>query len=63
MTHAASAIESGQLKPLQLEVGAERYADLYLILTDGELARPGVQKLAAMIKEAVRGAKQHDQLE
>jgi DNA-binding transcriptional LysR family regulator len=63
MTHAASAIEAGQLKPLQLEVGAERYADLYLILTDGELARPGVQKLAAMIKEAVRGAKQHDQLE
>ncbi|MET4001145.1 LysR family transcriptional regulator [Marinobacterium sp. MBR-109] len=63
MTHAADAIEAGLLKPLQLETGAERYADLYLILTDGELARPGVKKLAAMIKEAVHGAQRQDRLE
>lgn len=63
LTHAAEAINAGLLKPLPLETGTERFADLHLILTDGELARPGVKKLASMIKDAVHGADTSKRLE
>lgn len=62
MTHAADAIANGSLKPLALETGNTRYADLYLILTDGEMARPGVKKLAGMIKDSVNGAVAQERL-
>lgn len=62
LTHVSDALKTGLLKPLALETGAIRYADLYLILTDGELARPGVKKLAYLIKDAVNGDDINDAL-
>ncbi len=47
-------LQQGLLKSLVLESGAERYADLYLILRDGHLASPGVKRLAELIHEQVR---------
>jgi DNA-binding transcriptional LysR family regulator len=47
-------LERGELKPLPLASGAERYADLYLILRDADLASPGVRRLAGLIHKAVK---------
>ena len=44
-------LERGELKPLPLREGAERFADVYLILADREFAGPGVQRLAEIIRE------------
>lgn len=47
-------LDQGLLKPLPLESGAERYAELYLVLRDAHLASPGVRHLADLIREEVR---------
>jgi DNA-binding transcriptional LysR family regulator len=44
-------LERGELAPLPLREGAERFAEVYLILADREFAGPGVQRLAALIRE------------
>lgn len=46
-------LASGALKPLPLREGAERFAELYLILADRDYAGPGVLRLAELIREAV----------
>lgn len=48
-------IDQGLLRPLDLNEGATRSAELYLILTDGEYATQGVRRLAECIKEALSG--------
>lgn len=52
-TRARDLLDQGLLKPLPLQKGAERWHEIYLIMTDGELARPGIKKLADMIKQRV----------
>lgn len=54
-TRISPQLTSGNLKPLPLGSRTERSVELYLILTDGELARPGVRKLATMIKNKAHG--------
>jgi DNA-binding transcriptional LysR family regulator len=46
-------LRAGTLKPLPLEAGSERYADLYLVFADREHAGPGTMRLAQIIREAV----------
>src|ERR1700722_13372404 len=43
----------GQLKPLPLREGGERFGDLYLVFADRDYAGPGAQRLAAIIREHV----------
>lgn len=47
-------LESGLLKPLPMEHGAEQYAELYLVYADPESAGPGLRHLAGLLQEAVR---------
>jgi DNA-binding transcriptional LysR family regulator len=46
-------LAAGTLQPLPLGESAERYAQLYLVIPDTELAGPGVLCLAKMLREAV----------
>src|SRR6266700_6090128 len=46
-------LERGQLKPLPLREGAERFADLYLVFADRDYAGPGALRLAQIIREDV----------
>ena len=46
-------LAQGLLKPLPLGEGGERYAQLYLVVPDRELAGPGVTRLATIVREAV----------
>jgi DNA-binding transcriptional LysR family regulator len=46
-------LEAGILKPLPLQDGGERYAQLYLIYADREAAGPGVIRLGQIIREQV----------
>lgn len=46
-------LASGALRQLQLETGAERYADLYLAFADRDCASPGVLRLAELLQRAV----------
>ncbi len=46
-------LAAGTLKPLPLAEGAERFADLYLIVADRDAAGPGTLRLAAILREAV----------
>ncbi len=46
-------LATGTLKPLPLKDGSERYATMYLILADPDIAGPGTQYLAQLIQEAV----------
>jgi len=46
-------LEQGILAPLNLKEGATRSAELYLILTDGEYATPGVKRLARCIRDCL----------
>ena len=46
-------MREGTLKPLPLKEGAERYAELYLIIADPEAAGPGTRRLAEILREAV----------
>lgn len=54
-TRIQSQLEQGIMKPLPLGKHTERSVALYLILTDGELARPGVKRLGEMILAKVHG--------
>lgn len=49
-------LASGQLKPLPLTEGAERWTTLYLASADPDTAGPGARRLAAIITDAVAGA-------
>jgi DNA-binding transcriptional LysR family regulator len=46
-------LDSGALQPLPLVEGAERQVELYLIVTHGDAAGPGAQRLAQLIREGV----------
>lgn len=47
-------LDSGQLKPLPLRDGADRYGTLYLMFADPDSVRPGAKRLAEIIRKAVR---------
>lgn len=49
-------LTSGELAPLKLREGNERFVELYLILADREAAGPGVLRLAEVIRERVADA-------
>jgi DNA-binding transcriptional LysR family regulator len=49
-------LERGELKPLPLREGGERFADLYLVFADRDYAGPGALRLAAIIGEHVAGS-------
>ncbi|MFI4914572.1 MAG: LysR family transcriptional regulator [Steroidobacterales bacterium] len=46
-------IERGELKPLPLREGAERWAQLYLVFADSDYAGAGARRLAQIIRERV----------
>lgn len=46
-------LAAGRLKPLPLQEGGERYADLYLIFADRDYAGPGARRLAELLRGAV----------
>jgi len=46
-------LEGGELKPLPLREGAERFATLYLMFADRDAAGPGTMRLAQIIKQRV----------
>ncbi len=46
-------LEAGLLKPLPVQQGTSRFADLYLLLTDGDGAGPAAQAMANQIKDHV----------
>jgi len=48
-------LDRGLLKPLPLEHGARRYADLYMVITDAEGAGPATLAMADAIRRQVRG--------
>ncbi|MBE0436461.1 MAG: substrate-binding domain-containing protein [Methylomicrobium sp.] len=50
--HIRNELALGVFKPLSLQEGAIREIPLYLIVTRSDFAGPGVQRLAAMLKEA-----------
>lgn len=47
-------LERGELKPLPLREGAERWAQLYLVFADRDYAGPGALRLAAILREQVQ---------
>jgi DNA-binding transcriptional LysR family regulator len=51
-----SELERGQLKPLPLREGGERWAELYLVFADRDYAGPGARRLAEIIRELVAGS-------
>ena len=53
LTNHLDEMKAGLLKPLPLKEGAERYAELYLIIADPEAAGPGTRRLAEILREAV----------
>jgi DNA-binding transcriptional LysR family regulator len=48
-----SELERGELKPLPLREGGERWGDLYLVFADRDYAGPGALRLAEIIRENV----------
>ncbi len=46
-------LASGELQPLPLREGGERYVELYLIFPDPDYAGPGTRRLAEILREAV----------
>lgn len=52
--HIRAELAEGLLKPLPLGESSERYAQLYLVVPDPELAGPGVRRLADIVRSAVR---------
>jgi DNA-binding transcriptional LysR family regulator len=44
-------LERGDLKPLPLREGGERWAELYLVFADRDYAGPGARRLAEIIRE------------
>jgi DNA-binding transcriptional LysR family regulator len=49
-------LERGELKPLPLREGGERWAELYLVFADRDYAGPGARRLAEIIREDVAGS-------
>jgi DNA-binding transcriptional LysR family regulator len=49
-------LERGELKPLPLREGGERWAELYLVFADRDYAGPGARRLAEIIREHVVGS-------
>jgi DNA-binding transcriptional LysR family regulator len=49
-------LERGELKPLPLREGGERWAELYLVFADRDYAGPGARRLAEIIREHVAGS-------
>jgi DNA-binding transcriptional LysR family regulator len=49
-------MERGELKPLPLREGGERWAELYLVFADRDYAGPGARRLAEIIREHVAGS-------
>jgi len=49
-------LDSGQLQPLPLETGGERYATLYLVFADADGAGPGTRRLAELLVQAAAGS-------
>lgn len=47
-------LAAGTLAPLPLGESSERYAQLYLVIPDSELAGPGVLRLATILRDGVR---------
>ena len=47
-------LERGLLKPLPLEHGTYKFADLYMVITDAEGAGPATQAMAEAIRRQVR---------
>jgi len=54
-----SQIESGELKPLPLQQGAEHWTSLYLVFADQEAAGPGARKFAEIIQRTAADPQQH----
>lgn len=50
----ANELESGALQPLPLVNGGKRFADVYLIIAEGEMASPQVLQLATMLHNYVQ---------
>src|ERR1700733_15183064 len=48
-------LERGELKPLPLREGGERWGELYLVFADRDYAGPGARRLAEIIREHVAG--------
>jgi DNA-binding transcriptional LysR family regulator len=46
-------LKTGELKPLPLREGAERWATLYLIFADSDTAGLGAQRIASLIREGI----------
>ncbi|HVT34024.1 MAG TPA: LysR family transcriptional regulator [Nevskiaceae bacterium] len=53
-------LKSGQLKPLPLREGAERWGTLYLVFADADAAGPGARRLAEIIRTASAGCRAID---
>jgi DNA-binding transcriptional LysR family regulator len=51
-------LERGELKPLPLREGGERWAELYLVFADRDYAGPGARRLAEVIRELVAASLQ-----
>jgi DNA-binding transcriptional LysR family regulator len=49
-------LERGELKPLPLREGGERWGELYLVFADRDYAGPGARRLAEIIREQVAGS-------
>jgi DNA-binding transcriptional LysR family regulator len=49
-------LERGELKPLPLREGGERWVELYLVFADRDYAGPGARRLAQIIREHVAGS-------
>jgi len=49
-------LERGELKPLPLREGGERWGELYLVFADRDYAGPGARRLAEIIREHVGGS-------
>lgn len=49
-------LRDGNLKPLALRDGGERFAELYLVLADPDSAGPGTRRLAEILKQSVASA-------
>ena len=49
-------LERGELKPLPLREGGERWGELYLVFADRDYAGPGARRMAEIIREHVAGS-------
>ncbi|MBX3608733.1 MAG: LysR family transcriptional regulator [Hydrogenophaga sp.] len=53
--HIQEELRSGQLKPVPMRRGGERFADLYLVFADRDNAGPGARRLAQLLAENAHG--------